>query len=145
MALLKKNRGAQWPLYQDFTFTVADTMVDTAGATNSMAVVGSKTYDVCGLPVGAVVIGGELVVNTVSNDATTATVSVGDSVSATRYLGATTYKTAARTALVPTGYNGLGEDLRITVANGTGGATTGSVTVRVGYVVGGRTNEVQPN
>lgn len=144
MALLKKNRAAQWPLYQEFTFTMADTMVDTAGATNALNVVGSKTYDVAGLPPGAVVIGGELVVGVVSNDATTATVAVGDSTSATRYLGATTIKTAARTPLVPTGYNSLGEDLRITIANGTGGATTGTVTVRVGYVIAGRCNEVQP-
>jgi hypothetical protein len=50
-----------------------------------------------------------------------------------------------RTALVPTGYNGLGEDLRLTIANANGDATTGSYTVRLMYVIAGRSNEVQTN
>lgn len=145
MAKLKASRNVQFPLHQEFTFNIADTMKDSTGVEFAFSVVGSKAYDVINLPSGAVVTGGELVVETVSNDATTATVSVGDSASAARYLGATNIKAAARTALVPTGYRGLGENLRITVANGTGGATTGKVTVRVQYVIPGRAHEVQPS
>lgn len=145
MALLKASRNVQYPLHQEFTFNLTDTMADVTGVTNTLSVVGSKAYDVINLPQGAVVVGGDLVVETASNDATTATVSVGDSGSAARYLAATSIKAAGRTALVPTGYRGAGENLRITVANGTGGATAGKVTVRVAYVIPGRAHEVQPN
>lgn len=145
MALLRKNRSAQYLLVQEFTWTFGDTLANTAGVASALNAVGSQTFEPIGLPPAAVVVGGELVVNVVSNDATTATVSVGDSASATRYLAATSVKALGRTALVPTGYNGLGEDLRITVANGTGGATTGSYTVRLQYVIAGRSNEVQTN
>lgn len=145
MALLKANRAVQYPLWAEFKFTVADTMVNSAGATTAFSLVGSTAYDVANLPAGAVVVGGELVVEVVSNDATTATVAVGDSASAVRYLAATNIKALGRTALVPTGFRGAGENLRITVANGTGGATTGTVTVRVMYVIPGRAHEVQPN
>lgn len=143
MALLRKNRTAQYPLYADFTFTVADTLANTAGVVTALNVAGAQTYEPLALPPGAVIVGGELVVNTASNDAGAATLSVGDSANATRYLGATTIKTAGRTALTLTGYNSLGEDIRLTISNATGGATTGSFTVRIAYVVAGRSNEVQ--
>lgn len=145
MALLKKNRSGQYPLVQEFRWTVGDTLANTPGVVAALNAAGSQTFEPIGLPPGAVVIGGELVVNTVSNDAGAATVSVGDSVNATRYLAATSVKAAGRTALVPTGYDGLGEDIRITVSNATGGATTGSFTLRVQYVIQGRSNEVQTN
>lgn len=145
MATLKKNRSAQYPLVQDFTWTFGDAMLNTAGALVNMKAAGSATFEPIGLPPGAIVTGGELVVNTVSNDTGAATVSVGDSASAARYLAATSVKAAGRTALVPTGYNGLGEDLRITVANANGDATTGSYTLRVQYVIAGRSQEVQTN
>jgi hypothetical protein len=44
---------------------------------------------------------------------------------------------------VPTGYRGVGEDLRITLANTNGDATAGKVSVRATYMVTGRANEVQ--
>lgn len=143
MALLRKNRSAQYPLVQDFTFTFADTLANTSGVVSALNAAGSATFEPVGLPPNATVIGGELQVNVASNDATTATISVGDSANATRYLGATSVKATGRTALVPAGYLGAGEDIRLTVANGTGGATTGSYTIRVMYVVAGRSQEVQ--
>lgn len=144
MAKLLKNRGLQYPLVAEFTFNVTDTMTATDGVERAFGVAGAAAiFDVLNLPPNAVLIGGELVVETASNDSGTSTVSVGDSGSAARYLAATSIKTAGRTALVPTGYRGNGEDLRLTFANAGGGATAGTVTVRAMYTVAGRTNEVQ--
>lgn len=148
MAALKETRSAQFVMNAAFTYDIstADTLANTAGVVTAIGfVVGAQAFDVIKLPLGARVIGGSLIVTTVSNDAGTTTLSVGDSGSATRYLGATTVKSAARTALVPTGYLGTGEDIRITLANGSGGATTGKITVEVNFVIDGRANEVYPN
>jgi hypothetical protein len=50
---------------------------------------------------------------------------------------------AGRTALVPTNYVGIGEQLRVPVAPTVADATAGKVTVRVMYVVRNRVCEVQ--
>jgi hypothetical protein len=145
MAVLKATRAAQTPKVASFTFNVTDTMVNTSAASTAFGAASGTVFDVINLPVGARVIGGDMVVEVVSNDASTATIAVGDSASASRYLSATTIKTAARTALVPTGYHGLGENLRITLANAGGAATTGTVTVNVTFVIDNRADEVYPN
>lgn len=144
MAILKKNRVLQYPLTAEFVFNLSDTMAATDGVARAFSAAGAAAiFDVIGLPPNAVVTSGDVTVETVSNDSSTATVKVGDSASDARYLGATTIKSAARTALVPTGFRGNGEDIRLTFANANGDATTGKVTVRVQYLVTGRANEVQ--
>ena len=144
MAKLRKNRTLQYPLVAEFTFNVTDKMVATDGVERVIGAAGAaQIFDVVGLPPLACVIGGEVVVETASDDTSTATVKVGDSVSDARYLSATSIKTAARTALVPTGYRGNGEDIRITLANAGGDAAAGKVTVRVLYTIQNRSNEVQ--
>lgn len=145
MATLIKNRGLQYPLEALFEFDIAsgDVMVATNGVSQTFKAT-TGVFDVVALPVNSQVIGGDLTVETVSNDSGTATLSVGDSGSATRYLGATSIKSAARTALVPTGFmNSSGLDIRITLANATGDATTGKVRLRVSYIVKNRQNETQ--
>lgn len=141
MALLRKNRTLQYPLSAEFRFTVADTMPNVSGVTVGMNT--DNAFDVIGLPPNAIVTGGEVIVEVASNDAGTHTIAVGDSASATRYLTATNIKATGRTALVPTGLRGVGNDLRITLDGTPGSATAGTVTVRVEYVVTGRANEVQ--
>lgn len=159
MANLKQARGAQWPLMAEFTFDVStaanDSMPTTVGNTiggaspayNAAVVaigsVGTNIFEVIALPPGANVIGGELVVETAVVGPTASTITVGDSGSATRYLGSTDMKTAARTALTLTGYRGTGENIRITVANTVAVATAGKVTLRVLYTVQNRLNEQQ--
>ena len=145
MATLIKNRGLQYPLEALFEFDIAsgDVMVATNGVSQTFKAT-AGIFDVVALPVNSQVTGGDLTVDVVSNDTGTATLSVGDSGSATRYLGATSIKSAARTALVPTGFmNSSGLDVRITLANGTGDATTGKVRLRVSYIVKNRQNETQ--
>lgn len=143
MSEKKATRTAQYPLVAEFTFDIAagDAMKDVNGVSKSFAIGG--VFDVINLPGNAVVIGGDLTVETASNDSGTATIAVGDSGSATRYLAATNFKAAARTALNLTGYRGAGENIRLTIANQNGNATAGKATVRVMYTIQGRANEVQ--
>ena len=143
MAKLKASRGAQWPLVAEFTFNFDDTMVDTAGVLKDFKTVGSTVVDAINLPADAIVIGGEVVTETAVTGSTAYNVSVGDSGSATRYLSATDRVSAGRTALVPTGYVGTGEQIRVTVAPTVAAATAGKVTVRVQYVIRNRVTETQ--
>ena len=60
-----------------------------------------------------------------------------------RYLSTADYKAAGRTALVPTGYVGTGENIRLTITP-TGTTTAGAGTLRVQYVIANRAEEVNP-
>lgn len=142
MTAIRANRTAQTPLVAEFTFHPTDTMLNVAGTSQAFSAT-AGVFEPIALPPNAVVIGGDMTVEVVSNDTSTATIAIGDSVSATRYLAATTMKTAARTALTLTGFRGAGENLRITLANATGDATLGTITVRLTYIITGRATEVQ--
>lgn len=138
------SRTAQYSLHAEFTFNFDDTMVDKDGALKDFKTVGTSFVgDVIPLPSNAVVLGGTVVTDTAITGSTAYNISIGDSGSATRYLGATDKVAAGLTALVPTGYIGTGENLRLTVAPTVAAATAGKVTVRVNYVIIGRTNEIQ--
>lgn len=143
MAKLIASRGAQYPLVAEFTFNFDDTRVDVAGVLKDFKTVGSAVFDAINLPTGAIVVGGEVVTEKAVTGSTAYNVSVGDSGSATRYLSATDRVAAGRTALVPTGYVGAGEQIRVTVAPTVAAATAGTVTVRVQYIVRNRVNETQ--
>ena len=110
------------------------------GSTYTDAIVAS----VINLPEGAVVVGGEVAVETAGVGPTAYTVSLGDSSSATRYASAVDLKTAARTALTLTGYRTT-ENLRLTIASTVANASAGKATVRVMYTIPNRANEVVPN
>jgi len=146
MALLKATRNAQWPLMAEFTFNFDDTMVDINGVTKDFKTFGGNpVVEAINLPANANVIGGELVVETAYTGTTVATVSIGDSASATRYGSAINLMSAARTALTLTGFRGAGENLRLTFNLTVANATAGKATVRVLYTIQGRSNEVQTN
>ena len=137
------TRSAQYPLMAEFTFNVLDTMVNTSGANDGFATVATHVFDVINLPAYATVVGGEVVTESAITGSTAYNVSVGDSVSPTRYLSVTDKTTAARTALVPTGFVGAGENIRLTVTPTVAASTGGTITLRVMYVIRGRGNEVQ--
>ena len=142
MAVLKSTRNAQWVLNAAFTWNFDDTMIDAVtGVSGTFASAAAHTVDVIGLPPNAVIIGGQLVVTTAFNGSTYPVV-VGDSTTADRYLTTADRKAAALVPLVPTGYVGIGENLRLTITP-TGSTTAGVATVRIQYVVVGRANEVQ--
>jgi hypothetical protein len=142
MAKLIASRTAQYPLVAEFEFNFDDTMKTVAGAVVDFGKtnIASSVFEVMNVPQGAVIIGGEVVTET-AFDAATYTISVGDSASATRYLGATDRKATGRSALVPTGYRTEGRNVRITV-EAADVCTTGKATVRIQYVIKDRAQEV---
>ena len=137
------TRGSQWPLTAEFVINLTDTVVNTAGAEEAVSTVGPHVFDAIKLPSNAIVIGGAVTTEVAATGPTALNISVGDSVNATRYLGATDRAAAGRTALVPTGYVGNGEDLRVTIAPTVAAATAGRVSVHVQYIVRNRVTEVQ--
>jgi hypothetical protein len=146
MSVLKASRTAQYALWAEFTWNYNDTAVDTVAGTSKTfgSTFGDNlVFDCIPLPPNATVVGGELVVETAYAGPTAATVSIGDSVSATRYGSTVDMKTAARTALTLTGFRGAGENIRITQNVTVANATAGKVTLRVAYVVQSRAQETQ--
>lgn len=146
MALLKASRTAQWPLVAEFAFNYNDTMVDVNGATKSFGstYTDAGTFEVIPMPPGAVIIGGELLVETAGAGPTAYTVSVGNSSSATAYLAATSVLSTGRTALTGLGLGSNdGKNVRITIASTVANATAGKVRVRVMYTMDGKADSVQ--
>lgn len=128
------NVGRQTPLVAQASISLAQM------ATSATAVVAIQ------LPINSIVTGGFIVVDTAYDTTGTATVTVGDSGSASRYLGSTNLKATGRTALVPTGYiNTGGLDISLTPTLADTAATVGAVRVVVEYIIDGRATEVQPN
>lgn len=145
MSVLKATRTAQRPLVATFTFNFDDTMLDTGGVSKDFGATNtaSTTFDIINLPINAIVVGGSVTTET-AFDAATYNISIGDSGSATRYLGATDKKGTGLTALVPTGYRNTGGlNLRMTVVPADA-CTTGKAIVTVEYIIDGRADEVTP-
>lgn len=140
MAKLNAARVAQYPLVAEFTFNFNDTIKATDGVVKAFNAA-SLVADLIDLPMGAVLIGGEVVVEVADSVSTTWTLSLGDAASATRYANAVSLKTAARTALTLTGFRAT-KPIRATLAATGSAPTGGKVTVRVMYVITGRANEV---
>lgn len=145
MAKLIASRTAQYVMEAEFTFNFDDTMVNTVGTTLDFgaANTAATSVDIINLPAGAVIVGGSVTTET-AFDAATFNITVGDSGSANRYLGTTDRKGTGISALVPTGYRGDGENLRLTFT-AADVCTTGKMTVRVEYIQTGRANEANPN
>lgn len=162
MGALRSNRGSQYTMVAEFVFDVSTAVADSmptvvgnviGGAVPVYNAVGqalggfyagvAQIYDVIGLPPNAIIINGELVVESAVVGPTASGITVGDLNSAARYLGSTSLLATGRTPLVPTGYLGVGENIRITITNTVAVATAGKVSLRVFYVVRGRAQEVQ--
>lgn len=146
MSILKKTRGAQYPLVAEFTFNYGDTMVNSAGVSKDFGattVAETNSFEVINLPYGAVVIGGDVVTET-AFDTAGLDITVGDSTTGNRYLASTDVKGAGRVALVPTGYVSDGGSIYISVQCDDA-CTAGKATVRVEYTIRNRINEAQTN
>lgn len=100
---------------------------------------------VINLPIGAVVVGGAIITATAFNSATSDTLSLGDSASATRYASAANIHATGRTALTLTGYKALTTTRQMLATwTGVGAApTAGSVDVQVEYLVTDRAEWTQ--
>lgn len=127
---LPLNPSRQYPLTAEVTIGVANMNEST------VPVAAIK------LPVGAVVTGGAVIVDT-AFDAATATVNIGDATTAARYKSAVNVAATGLTALVPTGYVSNGAPVQV-VPTFADPVTVGSLRLQVTYVISGRANEAQP-
>lgn len=131
---IKKNSGRQELIVAHLTIGYAD--ITTYGTAEN-------AFDI---PGNAVIVGGDIVVGTAWNSATTATLSLGDAASATRYANAVDLKTAARTALTITGLKYTAADFIKALVSQTGtAATAGSARISLQYYVEGRSAFSQGN
>jgi len=122
---IKKNAGRQDLLVAYVDIALGDLTAGTA----------QVAID---LPHGAVLVGGDAVVKTSFNAATTATLKVGDKGDDDRY-GSLDVKTVGSTALTMTGYkHNVGEPLLVSFAQTGTAATTGQMRLAVQYYVEGR-------
>ena len=160
------SRTAQTPLVQEFTFEWNDWVIDsvdgakkTLGSTVALSkdpgetgltgpVANTITFDCIPLPPGAVLCGGELIIETAYTGSTAATITLGIAGSLTTILGSTSIMAAAntRTALLLTSalqHNAAGANVRATIAYTVANATAGKARVRLMYTVDGRAGEVQ--
>lgn len=96
--------------------------------------------DAFDLPPNAVVAGGDIVVTTVWNTGTTATLGVGDVTSNTRYASGVDLKTAARTALTITGFTNTitQKQIKLLPTYVGGAATAGAARVTLHYYIKSR-------
>lgn len=150
MALIQATRGAQPVMSAEFAFSFNDTMKDVNGVTKTFGANfnDAGVFDAINLPLGAVVIGGDLIVETPGVGPTAYTAAIGTAGSATAFLAATTLLSAAGTRVALTGL-GLaavdGKNVRVTIASTVADATAGKFRVRLEYVIDGRICEVNPN
>jgi len=143
MSLLIASRTAQTPLVAEFAFNFDDTMVDTSGTTDDFGKtnITASTVMIIPLPPGAQVTGGS-VTRSVAFDTAGYAITIGDTTDPDRYLTSADLKAVGTTALVPTGYVGVGENIVLVFTN-TDVCTTGAAKVLVEYVVADRSCEVQ--
>lgn len=159
------SRTAQYPLYADFTFSFNEWVVDsvdgvkkTFGSTVANSVdplekglnaATGVVFDAIPLPVGAVIVGGELIVESAFvGVGAGATLTLGVEGAPAAYLASYDLDAAvanARTPLLLTSVLASvgGKNVRLTTAGLTATATAGKVRVRVQYTIDGRTSEVQ--
>jgi len=92
------------------------------------------------MPVNAIVVGGDLVVTTAFNSATSDALIVGDVTTTNRYLASTSIAATGRTALTLTGFTVTATQPAVRVTwTGVGAApTAGAFRLRVDYIVKGR-------
>lgn len=159
------SRSAQYPLMQEFVWNFNDWVIDSAdgtkktlGSTVALSadpsesaltgpVANTITFDCIPLPPGAVLVGGELIVETAGVGPTVYTVSLGIAGSLVSVLAATSLLAAAstRTALLLTSalIGNTGSNLRATIAYTVANASAGKFRLRVQYTIDGRSSEVQ--
>ena len=158
---LLATRTAQKILAEEFVFNWNNWVVDSAdgtkktlGSTVALStdplesaltgpVANTITFDCLPMPVGAVIIGGELIVETAGVGPTAYTVSLGIAGTLTALLNAVSLLATGRTALTLTTplLSNAGQNLRATIAYTVANATAGKARLRVQYTVDSRAEE----
>ena len=156
-------RNAQYPLVIEFIATFKDWVVDsidgskkTLGSAVAASAdpnepkllpgTGQINFNCINLPAGAVIHGGDVIIETGFVGSVTPISRLGTAANITQ-LGSFPMTAVGRTALTLTGVNPLafvsGLPVLATMTT-TGTATAGKVRVRLEYTIEGRANEVQP-
>lgn len=147
MAVLKATRASQPVQSAEFVFNFNDTALDSvSGASKTFGSVfgDAIVFDAIPLPVGAVVVGGDLTVETQGVGPTAYTAAVGRSGAAAGLLAATDLKTAVGTRVALTGLgiaHLTGGNVRLTIASSVANATAGKFRLRVEFVTNDRACE----
>lgn len=159
------SRTAQYPLVQEFSFNFNDWVVDSVAGTKKtfgstvansvdplepgLTAGTGVVFDAIPMPVGAVITGGEVIVETafagIGAGATLDLGIAGDTSSLLSALDLDAATSGSRTALLltkPLVCNG-GQNVRLTTAGLTATASAGKVRVRVMYTIDGRAQENQ--
>lgn len=149
MALKKITRAAQWPLVAEFTASFSDTAKDAVtGAVKGFGttIAENLVLDAIALPQGAVVCGGEVIVETQGVGPTAYTVKLGVTGDDACFLAASDLLAAANTRypllLTKQLAANDGKDLRLTMASTVAAATAGKFRVRVMYTIDGRADNL---
>lgn len=166
MAKLIATRTTQKTNVAEFVFNFNDYLVDavsgskvTLGSTVALAetAAGSTVPGLLGavanagividaipMPIGAVIVGGELIVETAVTGSTAYTVSAGIAGTATAFLNAVSALAAARTGLTITSplLCNSGTNIRLTVAYTVANATAGKCRLRVEYTIDGKADDI---
>lgn len=159
------SRTAQYPLRAEFAVSYNEFVIDSV--TGMKTTFGSSvanstdplepalnagtgvTFDVIPMPVGAVISGGEVIVETAfAGIGIGATLNVGIAGSLSGLVSAMDLDAAVAGSSVPflltaPMISNAGQNLRLTVAGMTSTATAGKFRVRVQYTIDGRTSEIQ--
>jgi len=149
MALKKITRAAQWPLVAEFTASFSDTAKDAVtGAVKDFGTTAAENLilDAIALPQGAVVCGGEVIVETQGVGPTAYTVKLGVAGDDACFLAASDLLAAANTRypllLTKQLAANDGKDLRLTMASTVAAATAGKFRIRVMYTIDGRADNL---
>jgi hypothetical protein len=157
------SRSAQTPLVAQLSFAFnnwvndsVDLAAKTLGSTVAQStdpsqaglvgpVANTVVFDAVPMPPGAVITGGEIIVETAYAGPTAATLSLGTAANTTALANAIDLKTTGRTALILTSplVSNDGSNLRMTFAYTVANATAGRVRIRVMYTIDGRAGDVQ--
>lgn len=165
MARLLASRTAQMSLVAEFVWNFSDYVTDsvsqvksTLGSTVALAdpstavsglvgpVANTIVFDAIPMPIGAVIVGGEVLVETAVTGSTAYTVSVGIAGATTALASAVSGLTATRTALTLSTtaqlVSNAGANLRATIAYTVANATAGKIRIRVEYTIDGKSDVV---
>jgi hypothetical protein len=126
----KFNYEHQWPVVGHNSFLVADW-------------VAGSTEKVIGLPAGAQVIGGWVLVITAYDSATSAVLDVGDAALQNRYANDIDLKTVGRKNLTPTGFITTAQGAVTATLAQVGAATVGEARVYIEYIVARKADVIQ--
>ena len=161
------TRGAQYPLFAEFVFAFNEWVVDSvdgvkktfgsavANATDptepGLTAGTGVVFDCIPMPLGAVIVGGEMIVETAfAGIGAGATIQLGIAGDTASLLASTDLDAAlagSRSALLltkPLVCNG-GQNVRLTTAGLAATATAGKVRIRVQYTIDGRAQEAMGN